>query len=202
MPEEYPYFRSQLLQDFIRSEAQLAMWMNAQGWPSVEEIQAKNKAYMAKAEAQAKASITERSKSMKEIMARLELGCCDAAEQREAVKELKRLQGERARYIEATRDVGHSWNDDAREYEAKIKELQDRNDELEALFALQRTRVQEAEALYVAAHPRADCPHGYKPDLGKLVAWLLEERQQLQRRLVAATTTIRTLEKKAAAETA
>jgi len=63
-----------------------------------------------------------------------------------------------------------------------VKELHDEKDglleriaELEALFDLQWTRTVEADAAYVAAHPREDCPHGYKPDLGRLIGWLMEE---------------------------
>lgn len=47
-------------------------------------------------------------------------------------------------------------------------------EEFRTLFDLQWARTKEADALYVAAHPRPDFPHGYKPDLGKLIGWLLE----------------------------
>ena len=53
-------------------------------------------------------------------------------------------------------------------------EALEKNAELEALFDLQWTRTQEADALYVAAHPDPNHPHGYKPDLGELVRWLVE----------------------------
>ncbi len=48
--------------------------------------------------------------------------------------------------------------------------------ELNALFALQHARTVEADALYVATHPRPEYPHGYRPDLGELIRWLLERR--------------------------
>ncbi len=53
-------------------------------------------------------------------------------------------------------------------------EIRNRNSELEVLFELQWKRIVEADALYVAAHPRPDCPHGYKPDLGTLIGWLMK----------------------------
>lgn len=52
--------------------------------------------------------------------------------------------------------------------------LRQEAEEFRTIFNLQWSRTQEADALYVAAHPRPDCPHGYKPDLGKLIGWLLE----------------------------
>jgi len=61
--------------------------------------------------------------------------------------------------------------------------LEDREelDELRALLDLQHTRTSEADAMYIAAHPRPDCPHGYKPDLGTLVGWMLSEIERLTR---------------------
>lgn len=46
--------------------------------------------------------------------------------------------------------------------------------EYKQLFDLQWSRTQEADALYVKEHPRPEYPHGYKPDLGKLIEWLME----------------------------
>lgn len=53
-------------------------------------------------------------------------------------------------------------------------ELRQEIEGFQQMFDLQWSRTQEADALYVAAHPRPDYPHGYKPDPGKLVGWLLE----------------------------
>lgn len=53
-------------------------------------------------------------------------------------------------------------------------ELRQAIEGFQQMFDLQWSRTQEANAAYVAAHPRPDYPHGYKPDLGKLVGWLLE----------------------------
>lgn len=46
--------------------------------------------------------------------------------------------------------------------------------EYKQLFDLQWSRTQKADALYVKEHPRPEYPHGYKPDLGKLIEWLME----------------------------
>ncbi len=54
--------------------------------------------------------------------------------------------------------------------------LRAENAELNALFDLQHTRTVEADALYVAAHPRPEYPHGYRPHLSELIRWLLERR--------------------------
>ena len=67
-------------------------------------------------------------------------------------------------------------------------EALEKNAELEALFDLQWTRTQEADALYVAAHPDPNHPHGYKPDLGELVRWLVErgdEAREAAREILA-----------------
>ena len=63
----------------------------------------------------------------------------------------------------------------------EIERLTRELDELQALFDLQHTRTSEADAMYIAAHPRPDCPHGYKPDLGTLVVWMLSEIERLKR---------------------
>lgn len=43
---------------------------------------------------------------------------------------------------------------------ASESDLQQETEEFRTLFNLQWLRTQEADALYVAAHPRPDCPHG------------------------------------------
>lgn len=53
-------------------------------------------------------------------------------------------------------------------------DLQAKLAEYDALFDLQHKRTSEADALYVAAHPRPEYPHGYRPDLGTLIEWLLK----------------------------
>ena len=58
--------------------------------------------------------------------------------------------------------------------QAELLALRERAAELEALFDLQHQRTSDADALYVAAHPRPEYPHGYRPDLGTLVEWLLK----------------------------
>lgn len=54
---------------------------------------------------------------------------------------------------------------------AKVKKLKEENDELNQLFALQRTRMKEADELWRQATGR----HDTIPDLGDLLAWLMNE---------------------------
>ena len=49
--------------------------------------------------------------------------------------------------------------------------------ELQALFGLQRTRMDAARALWQEAHPEKE---NVCPDLGDLLAWLIEERAVLK----------------------
>lgn len=69
-------------------------------------------------------------------------------------------------------DCGHCGLE--RQSADEIERLQEEVADLRGLFDLQWARTQEADAAYVAAHPRPDYPHGYRPDLGKLIGWLLE----------------------------
>ena len=50
--------------------------------------------------------------------------------------------------------------------------------EMKALFVMQQNRSKEADDLYVAANPKPECPHGYTPDLGELLRWLMVERDK------------------------
>ena len=77
----------------------------------------------------------------------------------------KKHSGDSIHHVTAAHEVG--WHDGYREGKAKV-------DELEALFELQHTRTVEATALWRKAHPGNDM---VLPDLGKLVGWLLEERE-------------------------
>ncbi len=61
----------------------------------------------------------------------------------------------------------------ASEMDPYIADLQGENDGLQALFDLQHTRTQAAEALWRKAHPGKE---GVKPDLGELVEWLMDGR--------------------------
>ena len=57
---------------------------------------------------------------------------------------------------------------------AIIRELQERVNELETLFALQLKRTLEADKLWQRAHNQ----HDAWPDLGKLLEWLMQEREK------------------------
>jgi len=64
-----------------------------------------------------------------------------------------------------------------RELQAQVRTLTEERDELQQLFDLQHTRTLEADAEYIAAHPRETL---YTPDLGELIRWLREDRDRLR----------------------
>jgi len=59
-------------------------------------------------------------------------------------------------------------------YLIALLDAAEQSEELNALFDLQDKRTAEADALYIAAHPKPEYPHGYRPDLGELICWLIE----------------------------
>ena len=65
------------------------------------------------------------------------------------------------------------------------KRLWAENREQEKLFELQRRRMGEATRIWQQATGRTDV----LPDLGALLAWLLEERESLQKELTCAKAT-------------
>ena len=60
--------------------------------------------------------------------------------------------------------------------EQEIERLKDECKQLNDLFDFQHVRIADADAEYVAANPRPECLHGYRPDLGELIRWLRSER--------------------------
>lgn len=86
------------------------------------------------------------------------------------------------------------------ELEAMLAAAASDTAELRQLFDLQWKRTQEADAKYVAAHPRPDCPHGYKPDLGALIEWLMTQAGHTESQLAAKPPAIDDAELAAAVE--
>ena len=84
-----------------------------------------------------------------------------------------RVDGNRREYLSAEMCV-----DELNDLQAEIERLRADRDEYKQLLDMQHERVQVADAEYVAANPRDDCPYGYKPDLGTLVRWLRAERDE------------------------
>jgi hypothetical protein len=59
------------------------------------------------------------------------------------------------------------------ELRAEVERLKSANDDLNALFELQYTRMTEASALWRAESPEER--HNVMPDLGALLTWLMEK---------------------------
>ena len=85
-----------------------------------------------------------------------------------------RLEAERA--LELLGSTNKIADDHRKHLEAQLTTLQKERDEYQALFDIQHTRSVEAEARWCKAHGYE--PGSIKPDLGKLLEWLMSERDQ------------------------